>query len=291
MNTELNKAIENVIWDAKDSSYNFILARLYEDLDQTSSAISYYLRAAEFSSDTLLSYESLLRIAICLDKQKDRNYHLKGVLLRAISLFPKRPEAYFLLCKNYEATKQWHECYAFACIGESTCSDQSILRTSVDYPGLYAFTFERAVSAWWIGLYDESIHLFRTLERRSDIWPIYANIVKNNVFMFGRSYKRPIVYSKELYPQLINKFPGADKIERNYSQCYQDMFVLSMLNGKRSGKFLEIGCDDAYFNSNTALLEKSFGWSGISIDIDPVKTEKFAKERSSKVITDRKSVV
>ena len=92
------------------------------------------------------------------------------------------------------------------------------------------------------------------------------------------------MYHYSLHSKLLCKFNGSEKIIENYSQCYQDMFVLTMLNGKKNGVFLEIGCDDAYFNSNTALLEESFGWEGISIDIDPGKIEKFKKKRYSTAI-------
>ena len=40
------------------------------------------------------------------------------------------------------------------------------------------------------------------------------------------------------------KFPGLNVIKENYSQTYQDMFVLTMLNGKQHGKFLEIGAQE-----------------------------------------------
>jgi hypothetical protein len=55
----------------------------------------------------------------------------------------------------------------------------------------------------------------------------------------------------------------------------RDLFVLSVLDGKREGTFLEIGAFDAKFISNTFLLEKDFGWSGISIDIEKSALDSF----------------
>lgn len=55
---------------------------------------------------------------------------------------------------------------------------------------------------------------------------------------------------------------------KSYSETYQDIFVLTMLDGKHGGKFLEIGAQDPIRISNTYLLETEFGWNGISIDID-----------------------
>ena len=44
------------------------------------------------------------------------------------------------------------------------------------------------------------------------------------------------------------QFPGIDMIENNYSQAFQDMFVLTMLNGKRNGTYVEIGGDHGIYN-------------------------------------------
>jgi hypothetical protein len=63
-------------------------------------------------------------------------------------------------------------------------------------------------------------------------------------------------------------FPGADSIERNFSQAGQDLFVLSMLEGKRDGVFLDLGCNQPILINNTYLLESGFGWNGLSVDID-----------------------
>jgi hypothetical protein len=65
---------------------------------------------------------------------------------------------------------------------------------------------------------------------------------------------------------LKHKFPDLELIKQNYSQTFQDIFVLTMLNGKRNGTFLEIGAGDPTESSNTYLLEKVFGWHGISIE-------------------------
>jgi hypothetical protein len=53
-----------------------------------------------------------------------------------------------------------------------------------------------------------------------------------------------------------------------YSQAKQDLFVVAMTNGMTNGSWLEIGCYLPEFINNTYMLEKEFGWSGYSIDID-----------------------
>lgn len=77
------------------------------------------------------------------------------------------------------------------------------------------------------------------------------------------------LYSKTSYDntkKLKNIFNSHEKIEKNYSQAYQDMFVLSMLDGKENGTYLEIGSGHPISGSNSYLLEKVFKWKGLSID-------------------------
>jgi hypothetical protein len=59
-------------------------------------------------------------------------------------------------------------------------------------------------------------------------------------------------YDAEL-DALNNPFPGVEKIKRNFSQAYQDLFVLTMLQGKRSGKYLEVGANHPVEFNNTFL--------------------------------------
>jgi FkbM family methyltransferase len=50
---------------------------------------------------------------------------------------------------------------------------------------------------------------------------------------------------------------------RSYSQLFQDLFVLKTLDEKRGGYFVEFGATDGVFLSNTCLLEREYGWTGI----------------------------
>ena len=55
----------------------------------------------------------------------------------------------------------------------------------------------------------------------------------------------------------------ANKHHTSQSQIFQDLLVLYALNEKRDGFFIEFGAADGVSLSNTFLLEKSYGWSGI----------------------------
>jgi hypothetical protein len=62
------------------------------------------------------------------------------------------------------------------------------------------------------------------------------------------------------------------------------MFVLTVLNGKRNGTYLEIGSEEPKYKSNTYLLESTFDWNGISVEIDEPEVARFRAERSNPVI-------
>lgn len=52
-------------------------------------------------------------------------------------------------------------------------------------------------------------------------------------------------------------------MEKSKSQLRQDLFVLSELNFKENGYFVEFGATNGIDLSNSYLLEKEYGWSGI----------------------------
>lgn len=93
----------------------------------------------------------------------------------------------------------------------------------------------------------------------------------------------PTYYSRDRHGDLRLPFAGSENIVHNFSQCYQDMFVLSATNGKRGGSYVEIGSNEPYYSSNTALLETVFEWTGVSIDIDPDEVARFSKTRRNRV--------
>jgi len=57
------------------------------------------------------------------------------------------------------------------------------------------------------------------------------------------------------------------------SQFGQDLWVLQHLQGKRSGYFMEIGAGDGLYISNTLVLEKYFGWTGLLVEPTGIYTE------------------
>lgn len=72
----------------------------------------------------------------------------------------------------------------------------------------------------------------------------------------------------------------------SYSQLGQDRIVLSLLNNKRNGYFVDVGAYDGVELSNTYLLETQYGWDGICIEPLPDKFFQCQKTRKCKCFQD-----
>jgi tetratricopeptide (TPR) repeat protein len=274
-------ALEDLLYqyinDPNDPENNYQMAIYYDGIGQTASAVSYYLRAAERSPTDILKYECLVRASLCFNKQGMRNFTVKGLLQHAISLLPKRPEAYYLMSRHYENNQvdgHWTNSYMMASIGEKASDFNSPpLRTWVDYPGYYAMTFQRALAAWHCGLCDESRDTFKLLLRDRNVDDNFKHVIINNLKFMNVYHEIPFdTYTPEKYEKFKFKFPGLEEVKENFSEAYQDMFVLSILKGKKNGTYLEIGAGSPFFGSNTVLLEQ-FGWKGHGFDVNPLAVD------------------
>jgi FkbM family methyltransferase len=72
------------------------------------------------------------------------------------------------------------------------------------------------------------------------------------------------------------------------SQLRQDLFILSVLDFKRNGFFVEFGAADGICLSNSWLLENQFGWQGILAE--PARKFKSQLELNRTCIIDRRCV-
>jgi tetratricopeptide (TPR) repeat protein len=255
----------------------FQLAHALEESNQLAGAISFYLEAAD-KGDSQLVYESLIRAGLCYQAMGDRTSTAKDLYLRALAYDPKAREAHFLLSRLYEGLKDWAESYMHACIGLSLVSN----KCAKPIKGYTAkcFEFQKAVAAWWIGNTEESRTLMYEVYKGS---PNLRDIAFTNHRSIG--YPRDLwAYTQGKHKYLIDKFPGSGTIERNYSQAAQDMFVLTVLQGKTNGTYLEIGSADPIMFNNTYLLENTFGWTGYSIDINYPDIAKFNLLRKNEAI-------
>lgn len=68
------------------------------------------------------------------------------------------------------------------------------------------------------------------------------------------------------------------------SQIGQESFVLSVLHGKMHGYYVEVGGYHATEISNTHLLESTYGWTGVALEIDSNRAAAYNQSRSNPCI-------
>jgi len=271
--------------DTENAEKNYILAKWYENQGHTAPAHTYYLRAAERSKDNVLAYNALIRASFCYKSQGARDGTEKVLLENALNLLPQRPEAYYYLSLLYERKQEWQNSYTYANLGLHQEDTEPVIP---EFHGRYLLTFQKAVAAWWWGRGMECRELFHSLvdNHWNEMDETHKRSVEDNITRLGSGPESFAfhTYTKEDHSKLRYKFKNSSLIERNYSQVYQDMFVLSMTDGKKNGTFLEIGGAEPFKGSNTALLEKTFGWTGVSIEYDEKFIENYRNNRTAKLL-------
>jgi tetratricopeptide (TPR) repeat protein len=177
-------SIEDLVIDLSKDPFNpqlnFNVAEKYLELNQTASAVSFYLRCAEYGEkSSVLTYTSLLRMSQCFNDQTGREYSVSNCILQAITVLPNRPEAWLLLSKFYESVGQWQETYTYATVGLGCYADEQ-LPADIGYVGTYTLHFQKAIAAWWLGQKDQSLHILELLSIM-DLNATYKEAVRFNL--------------------------------------------------------------------------------------------------------------
>lgn len=283
----MHKELLNYLSDIESDTFNFELGLWYEKNEHLSPATSFYLRCAELTEDVDLIYECLLRLYFCYKNLSNRDYTCENLLKNALEVGPKKPEAYVLLSQFYENKKNWLDSYLFACLGlEVSNKLPSKLKVEVGYSSEYVIIFQKAVAAWWVGKPSEARKLFRKLknEYKDQMREDHLNLVQSNLLSLGAGSdsESSVRYFKGKNDLRFN-FNSSEAIVRNFSQVCQDLFVLTVLDGKRDGSYLEIGAGHPFHNNNTALLEQ-FGWTGVGIELRNDMANAHKESRRNNVI-------
>lgn len=92
------------------------------------------------------------------------------------------------------------------------------------------------------------------------------------LFEIGKHVFRP-----SLRPKVSLKF-------NSRSQAGQESFVLHVLGAKKFGSYLEIGAGHPIHGSNTLILEREFGWRGISIDVSSSFSDTWKSCRNNSLV-------
>lgn len=280
--------LNDVVLDYTNPEKIYKLAREYDKLEQGAAAAGWYLRAADMCKgetfeEKWLQYKCMILSAFIYDRNLNRDQSTMGLLKIAVETLPQRPEAYFFLSKYYQGKNEWRDSLMYAKIGIS-CYDNGYgdhIDDDIDYPGQNALELLYARAKWKTDGRDDSKNLAFNLRYKRVLEESVSKEVEELLKQHG--YPSTLPYTKEEISKYKYKFNGLEKVNKNYSRHFQDMFVLSVLKGKEKGTFIELGSGHPELFNNTLLLEKEFGWKGISIDNSERMCHIFSRERNTSV--------
>jgi hypothetical protein len=158
----LDQRLYEYVYDTESPETNYNLAIEYKKINQHASALSYFLRCAERTTDINLAYECLIHIGNCFDAQGRRVNSAFNSYKQAISILPKRPEAYYHICRLKNWNSVFDDGYTYSSIALDICDFENTvpLNDPGPYTGKHCLLFEKALSAWYWGKVEECKELF-----------------------------------------------------------------------------------------------------------------------------------
>ncbi len=290
MGDRLKDKLIQFINNPYDLNINLDLGFLYEEQSQLASAVSHYLRGAEYGLDNLIENkkllitECLLRASVCMDKLGGRNYSTKGLVLHSISHSPSLPQVYLQMSKVYETTGEWGECNAMCSSGIELIDLYQNLRydSRTKEQVLNELLYQKAVSDYYIGKTNKARIDLLKLRRKSNLenWILAAIDKSLNSIGYPTKFNQVNYHSSS---NLSNSPIFKENSFVSYSYSLKDVFVSTLIK-RVSGTYLEIGFTDPVVDSSTNLLEKDYIWRGVSVSDNSNIVNKFNSTRRNKAI-------
>jgi len=190
--------LNHYIKHPEDQYNKFWLGQKYAEIGHWSSAMGYFLSAAEFTDDDDLAYECLIKKALGYSTLKHREAHYKNSCLLAIGLRPERPEGYFALCVYYSTSSsirdedRWQQIYCWAQNGKILAKNYNgpELMTDIGYHKEFIFDYYIALSLWWTGQFEKSLQTFHELLDNPNLDEDYTFKCKKVLENFGNKHVR-----------------------------------------------------------------------------------------------------
>jgi hypothetical protein len=280
------KLLNDVVLDYSNPQKLYDLACEYDRLEQGAAAFGFYLRAADMADEEndyerWIQYKCMILSSFIYDRNRGRDQTVIGLLKIAIETMPKRPEAYYYLSKFLQYKNEWRDSMVYAKMGIENTSYNEI-DEDLNFPGMEALKLVYARAKWKTDGRDKSKNLAFDLKYKHILTPeIDAEVTE---LLGQHGYPSTLPYTEDLLDRLKFKFRWRDHIQNNYSRHFQDIFVLSVLDGKENGTFVEIGSGHPTLFNNTKLLEDNYNWKGISIDNSERMSHIFSRERNTSMI-------
>ena len=175
--------LDQFILNSEKPINNYNLGLYYFQLKQYASALSYFLRCAEFEEkNENLIYESLLFVAKCIGEIGSRETTEIALYSNAIRFKPTRPEAYLFISMCHERKNNFTEAQSYARIGLVFKYNNCIVSDLLGYEHYYQLEFQRVVCAYNLGQGNEAREGLQKLKDSN--YPIndfYKKLIEINI--------------------------------------------------------------------------------------------------------------
>lgn len=195
--------------DSDNAAQNFRLGEYYFNHRHYPSALSFFLRAAEFTDDNDLAYEALILVGSCLSEQGGRPTSETKVYNHAVGLCPLRPEAYLMMSFLLEKKKEWKDAYTMICNANHAIDNAKPMKIGISFfPELCKF--QTALTSLHVGLIQASRDIFSELAPRTDL-PCFIMQPVRNILLYLNSLEAGVKRQPE---------PPASLLEERSPLCW-----------------------------------------------------------------------
>lgn len=174
----------------------FSLGKFYYERGEYAPALYFFSSCAENSPDELLSYECMMMISLCFKGQGDKEVSRMNALETAISLYPLRPEAYYLKARCYLDNGMYDDCikcveYAYDQLWYMGAAyrngrhDQTVLISwSIDYYGHSHYQYVKGLAYYYKGDHQSALECFDGIKDK-----VSEDLPSHDTLYFFKLYK------------------------------------------------------------------------------------------------------
>ena len=221
---------------------NYEIGCLSYEVGYMSQALTFLMRCTDLTEDKKMLSECFLLCSKVYCFQGNGDAFEYDAILKSLSYGLDYPEVHYIKSLYHSWRGEWEACYNTCFMAINVLKNYEPCFT----PNLFSYHGKNSLMRQY------ELSKFKT--RR---YKYLTNSSDNTLF-----YRNSLI-----------------KLDYNYSEILQDIFVEKISKGKRNGTFLEIGANDYMLHNNTFLLEKKYDWTGVSIEIDSKYENEWKKNR------------
>jgi glycosyltransferase involved in cell wall biosynthesis len=227
---------QGIIDEPNNIRYHFYLAQSLKDIEQYQEAIEYYIKTINFRGWDEEGFYSRYQIGRCYDRLGKFN-EAKIAYLKAWEFRPTRTEPLYYLAMMCRNQKEYNQAYMYCkkALEVPYPEDRLFVEKNIY---MHLLLFEKSISAYWIGKYQESYDDCKKL----------LNCVNDNVPEYIKTQTRANIQFSEikLFGHIITSTFNRENALENLKDVYRICNELKIPVFPFAGTLLGIIREDAF---------------------------------------------